>query len=109
MRAGALRHRVTIQSGTPTRDGFGTEVLVWGTVATVWATVRSVSGREQVQPEQIFANVTHQITLRYLAGLTAKMRVLWRGRVLEIQGVREPDNRLRMMQLDCLEVIDGQN
>ena len=110
MRAGRLRHRVTIQRGTPGRDGFGTEVLAWSTVATVWAEVRSNSGHEQVQPnEQIFSNLTHQVTLRYRTGLSAKMRLLWNSRFLEIQSVREPDNRLRMMQLDCMEVVDGQN
>jgi len=105
MRAGRLRHRVTIQYGRTSRDAFGTELLTWLTLATVWADVRSVSGREQVQPdEQIFSNLPHQVTLRYLANVTAKMRSLWNGRVLEIQSVSEPDNRLRMIQLDCMEI-----
>lgn len=110
MRAGRLRHRVRIQQGTPGRDGFGTEVLTWSDVATVWAEVRSVSGGEQTQANmQTFATASHQVTMRYRLGLSPKMRVLWGSRVLEILNAREPDNRMRMVQLNCVEVIDGQS
>jgi SPP1 family predicted phage head-tail adaptor len=109
MRAGRLRHRIIIQKFTAGQDVYGAEVLTWSTLATVWAEVRSTGGREQVQPdEQVFATRTHEVTIRRLAQrLTPKMRVLWSGRILEITDVREPDNRLRMLQLVCTEIIDG--
>jgi SPP1 family predicted phage head-tail adaptor len=106
MRIGTLRHRVRIERGEAAQDGLGAEVLTWREVATVWAEVRSVSGREQTEMgEQIFGLLTHQVWMRYRTGITPKMRLVWNGRVLEIQSVHEVDNRMRSLRLMCLEVL----
>ena len=110
MRAGRLRHRVTIQRGTPGQDAYGAEVLTWSDVATVWAEVHTpFTGNEQTQMDERIAMMTHQVTIRHRNDVTAKMRLLWDGRTLEIiEPPREPDNRMRMMQMNCSEVKDGE-
>jgi SPP1 family predicted phage head-tail adaptor len=41
--AGKLRHRITIQRETTTRDEYGSEVKTWLPLATVWASVEPLS------------------------------------------------------------------
>lgn len=43
IQAGKLRHRITIQRETVTRDEYGSEVKTWDDLATVWASVEPLS------------------------------------------------------------------
>lgn len=104
MRAGELRERIQLQAKQVTRDTFGAEVITWVTQATVWARVTAVSGDEAVTLSQEAATMTHQVVIRYYDGLTPVMRVLWRGRVLEIRSVI-PDEKRQQMTLLCSEVV----
>ena len=75
MRAGNLRHLVTIQKLTTTRDSFGEPVESWTTFATVHAAVEPLSGREYWQAQQIAAETSLRVRIRYLAGLRPTMRI----------------------------------
>ena len=46
MKIGKLRHKVTIQEYTATRDSFGAEVQAWVDKASVFAGITPVSGKE---------------------------------------------------------------
>lgn len=106
MRIGRLRHRITIQEPTITRNDRGAEVLAWSTLATVWAEVRSNTGREQViNNNQEIASATHVVTIRHRDDVTPKMRLQWSGRTFGIESLVESDNRRRMLQLACIEVL----
>ncbi len=104
MRAGELRERIIIQANRPTRDGFNAEVAVWSTFATVWARVETLSGSESITQQAASANLTHRVTIRYLANVAPTMRVSWEDRTLEIVAV-VPDDRRREMKLMCTEVV----
>ena len=58
MRAGSLRHRVTIQRYELVVDEYGAPLRreSWKDVATVWASVDAVSGREFFAPHQVQAD-----------------------------------------------------
>lgn len=43
IQAGNLRHRITIQRETTTRDAYGSEVKTWADLATVWASLDPLS------------------------------------------------------------------
>lgn len=94
MRAGKLRHRVTIQretaEGDPgyVADGEGGYELAWIDVATVWASVRPLSVKEQTFAAQLQDSRTHEVRLRWRNGLTAAHRLLFKGRPLNIRGVQ---------------------
>ena len=107
MQIGRLRERVTIQSKSVSRDGFGAEVIAWVNVATVWADVRSTDGTENVEStvDQMVATISHSVLIRHRAGLSPAMRVVWRGKVLRILSVVEKDNRQRQLLLKCSEVV----
>lgn len=107
MRAGRLRHRVTIQQVTRTRDGFGQPVESWSAFATVWAAVEPLRGREYFAAQQFAAETTHKITLRYLASVLPSMRVLFGSRVFRIEAIKDSAERNVQMELMCVEVLAG--
>lgn len=109
MRAGRLRHRVTIQHRTLGQDDAGALVETWATTAVVWADVRTVGGGERLQPgiEQTVATMQHQVTIRrHPTTILPSQRVIWQGRTLEITSVQEPDNRQRLVLLMCQEIVE---
>jgi SPP1 family predicted phage head-tail adaptor len=102
---GALRHRVTIQSVTRVPNGSGGYTTTWAPVGEVWAAVEPLEGRERIQAMQTDADVSHKVTMRYRAGVTAAMRVLHEGRVLDV--VAPPidhEERHQSMVLLCREL-----
>lgn len=102
MDAGRLRERVTVQQAAEGRNAIGETVLSWSTFAERWASVEGVSAREALTAGQNEISITHKVQMRYLAGLTQRMRILWRGRTLEIVSLLEHDNRSRH-ELICQE------
>lgn len=108
MEAGRLDKRVTIQSMTAARNAIGEPVHTWADVATVWGAVEPVQGREFWEQQQVQSEVTTRIRIRYLAGVTAAMRVTYAGRIYNIRSVIDPRERHDEMQLMCATgVNDG--
>ena len=99
MQFGKLRHRVTIESSSASRDEFGGEVITWATVATTWAAVEPLSGREFLDARRQEAEVSTRIRIRYRAGLVPGMRVTWGDHVYDILAVIERESRRREMWL----------
>jgi len=106
MQAGQLRQRVIIQKDTPTQDSVGQPVPSWGTHLTRWAAVEPLTGREYFTAQQTQAEVTTRIRLRYSSGhgITPKMRVIWDGRIFEIDTVAEVKSGRRELHLMCTEI-----
>lgn len=104
MRAGRLRHRVTIQSATTTVDSFGQPIETWGTFATVWAAVEPLSGREYFDAQQVQSEVSYRVRIRHLSGVVPTMRVSYDSRTLEVLAVLNIDERDREMHLMCREI-----
>lgn len=109
MQAGKLRHRLTLQRQTVTRDSFGGEVVTWVDVATVWGAVEPVAGTETFQQvgEQVLAVAYVKVRVRYRGGITAKMRFIFNSRILDIEHVANLDTRNWEINLLCREVPDG--
>jgi len=102
---GRLRERITIQQATETRNAIGESTQTWATFSQRWASVDGISAREFLTSGQQQTEITHRVRMRYLAGLNSTMRVLWRGRVLEIASCLEHANRSEH-ELLCTERVD---
>ena len=102
---GRLRERVTIQSASEHRNAMGETTQTWSTYAERWASVQGISAREFLLSGQQQTEISHRVRLRYVDGLTSTMRVLWRGRVLEIASALEHNNRSEH-ELLCTERVD---
>ena len=107
MRAGKLRHRITIQQNTPTQNSFGEMEPSWSAFATIWAAVEPLSGDERWTSDQFQSEVSHRIRIRRRVGITPLMRVSWQGRLFDIQAVLEPESNRRELHLLCSEVQGG--
>lgn len=105
MQAGNLRHRIAIQTNTPTQDSYGQPVESWATVATVWAAVDMLTGRELYTAQQAQSEANVRMTIRR-RDVDAKQRVSWDGRIFDVESVIHDATNNRMTQLLCKEVQD---
>ncbi len=104
-RIGDLRHRVTIQQVTETRTASGAVQDAWADVATVWAAVEPLSGREFWAAQQVNAEVTTRVRMRYRPGVMPTMRVMRGTHTYDILAVLNLRERGDEMHLLCKEVI----
>lgn len=112
VRIGELRHKIVIQRrkrvysyssqpgqyfdgyGQPVLDGYGQEVEEWVDFATTWAKVEEEKGREVLANGGKTVNIVNYLfTIRWREGIHEGMRVLWRGKPVEIESVFDPDGR----------------
>lgn len=105
MKIGKLRHRIVIEDSIAGRDSFGAEISEWIQFAKVWANVSPVSGREFIAFKQINAEISTKVTIRYLAGITSEMRVLFKDRIFEINSIINPEEKNVSLLLMCKEVV----
>lgn len=90
-----LRHRVAIEQVTETRDADGGVVTAWATLhSKVPAEIVPLSGREFVAAQAAQAGITARMTIRYVTGITPKMRVVHGADIYNIEAVL-PDPTLR--------------
>lgn len=116
VRIGRLRHQIVIQTPTVTTNDRGAEVLAWPDSPAIAAEIRTVGGSERGTTDVILPLEYHQITIRWPlptgVSLTTKSRIKWVSvlnsvtttRYFGITFIGEPDNRLRMVQLNCTEI-----
>jgi SPP1 family predicted phage head-tail adaptor len=113
MQGGRLRKQVTIQHATVVQDEFGQPIETWANVTTnptVWASIMSKASGERfiTGGEQLQAEISHTVRMRYRADLSVQMRLVWVDiggtRHLMIENIVDPDGRLRELVLMCREV-----
>jgi SPP1 family predicted phage head-tail adaptor len=106
VRAGQLRHRVTLQSPVVTTNTLGEELVTsWADEATVYASVEPLAVREYFASQQLAMETTHMVRLRGRSGIRPKWRVLHQDRVFDVQGVRDVEERGIETQLLCRELV----
>lgn len=105
MRAGELRHRVTIQEASETVTSAGERSKTWNDVATVWAAIEPLTGRERWQAQQVMATATHRVRMRYRGDVDVENRLVYGSRVLDILQVINPDERGRELVIICAEAV----
>lgn len=104
MKAGNLRHRVTIQRSTDALDATTQEITqTWTTLATVWAEVLDMSGSERFRAAQVQPGATVTVRIRYRDDVTSKMRIRHGSRYLNIESVIDMEGRNRERLLICSE------
>jgi SPP1 family predicted phage head-tail adaptor len=112
MRAGTLRHKLTIESPTRSDSATGDYVITWAAFVDAWGSVNPLNSRETVRVRQAELNTTHLVTIRYVQGITTDMRVRVSGnggengvdRLLNIVGISQSFLQRRMLELSCVEV-----
>lgn len=110
MNAGKLRHQVKLQRPvkiqSPTTGAVSNS---WEYVADIWAEVVPSSAREFVAAMSVQSEITTRITIRHRNDVTARNRILFRGKIYNIEGVLpDPVSGIEYLTLPCSEgVNDG--
>ena len=104
---GEMRHRLTYQEPIIKDDDYGDAVTTWETVSVAWGKVSPASGSESVVGEQLRADVSHTVTIRYGAvAARANGRFLLdsTGRILNVVSCLDVDERRWQLNIACKEV-----
>lgn len=111
LRAGQLDQRVTFQRLTRTADTQGGGAVVWAAISglsNVAAMITWDSGDEMPRSDQLVAQRRGVVRTRYSAlmdGVTAKDRIVWNSRTLEIVGSPMPGG-MRLREWFDFPVVD---
>ena len=100
---GKLRHRITIQTYTASKNSFGEEIKLWTDYARVSASIEPLSGKELFTAQQLHAETTTQIIIRYLEGMNTSMRILFGTKVYDILHISNKEERNIAVYLLCKE------
>lgn len=106
MQAGRLRRRIVIKQPVEARNGFGDVITTWSTVATVWGSVEPLRGREYMLGQQVQAETTVRIRMRYRSDVLPSWRVVEGAHVYDIKDIVY-DPRRREMDLMCADTVQG--
>lgn len=109
MRAGRLRHRVTIRNLVETQSTItGQMAQSWSTLSTaVWASIDPITSRsykEQFVAQQHLSQIDCVITVRYLSGISVKGKVINGSAEYNIEAIFDTEERNRELQLMCSRV-----
>lgn len=107
MRAGTLRHKVSIQAHAGGRTAHGGTAQDYQEVAAVWGEVVPLSGRELEFGKAVDGRVSHRVTLRFGKNrdVTPRHRLVARGRTFNILSVLNVDERDRTLVCLCEEAV----
>lgn len=112
MRAGMLRHRLTVQAPDVQERLDGSQevtfsdVIVKGRPLTIYGRVEPLRMDEFVIAGQDTSRTYVRLTVRYFAGLLPTMQfVMETGRVFEITGLLNNDERNRQYQILATEKL----
>lgn len=107
MRAGQLRHYCTFITPGETRGAGGNIEYDYldGAEQSIdaYAEITPVAGREVLEASATQAEITHEVKLRFVTGITSKTRVIHEGRTFEGVSVRNVQERDRELILSCTE------
>ena len=102
---GALRHRVTLQSGARIPDAGGGAEITWTDNATLWASLKALAGSDRDAADRLDARTKYKLRLRYREDVTPGMRFVTGNRVYTIKAVLDEDGHHRWLSCICEEGV----
>ena len=104
IKTGDLRHRLALQSNTPTISAGGSQTDSYATYATVWGSLRPIRGQELINAQQISAEVTSKATIRYNSAVIPTDRIVFESRTLEIVDIIDFDEMHIFQEMTLKEI-----
>lgn len=101
MRAGSLKHWITIQDRQDTQNEIGEMVSSWVDVATLKGNVRYLNGVETIKSNAPASIVKASIRIRRGTNVTASMRVMHGATILNVQAVLPGGDHGEYVDLVC--------
>jgi len=111
MQAGLVRKVAILQKRDDIQDATGAQVVTWTTLASTRAYIEPLRGQKGLDAQVINAEVSHQITLRFMPIFkkpleVAKMRLLSGDRTFIIHASINKDERNREITLLATEGLN---
>jgi len=103
-RVGQLRHQVTLAKRQDVPDVFTGLSATFSGAQVVWAAILPVSGGTWIGSQQVGAQVTHRIVVRYLPDITSDHEITCGARRFRIRRVSDWEERGRWTLMDCEEL-----
>jgi len=103
MDSGDLKHRITIQYPTITKDATGAPITTWNDSATVWAAIWPVSANEITAANSTTMVISHRIRIRYRSVLRSSWRLKFGSRYFAIISILNPNESNELLDLMCKE------
>lgn len=104
--AGMMKHPLIVEAFSTTRQPDFTNRPTWTPDPIMQgASIRQLNGREQAESQQMKATATHEVKMRYYAGLTPQHRLRWGIRTFHIVSVNNVEEANVNHELRCLEVV----
>jgi len=106
VRAGKLRHLVTVESAIETPSDAGEwEVAIWAVFATTRAEITPLKGTEKFQAQHLDPEITHLVRMRFIDGIIPAMRIVWGSRTFDIKSALNIEERNREIEILAIERI----
>ncbi len=102
MRAGLLRHRLTLEKPTEAVGAWGDGTPTYTTQATVWGQVEGITGLDR---GGIVAEAEYRVRTRYRSDVDPRWRIGWGTRKLGILSAVDPDGRTRELLVFAREIV----
>lgn len=104
MRAGKLRTLITIEQRTNSPDGMGGVTTSWTEFCKSWG--RQIIKRADANTiaDQIESVQYSRWEVRYIDGISPKMRIVVGSRVMEINAVYDPSQKRERLEIVCTEL-----
>lgn len=93
MRAGELDRQIVIEQPNEVKGTKGELITTWLTFATLPAHFRPLRGREYFAAGQVNAQENAAFTMRWMSGITPKMRINFDGKIWDIRNIAEIGRR----------------
>jgi SPP1 family predicted phage head-tail adaptor len=100
MKAGRMTEAVTVERETETVDQYGTVTKTWATIATRKAEIIQAGTTELLKPFGEEEQSAIVFRVRYVADVTTKDRLTYRGQAFNIRDIKEIGRR-RGLDLRC--------
>lgn len=102
LNAGEMRNKIEIQEYVESVNENGYPVNDWETKHVLWAKIKTVKGSESINASAEINTNTYRFIVRYTHGLNAKQRVLFKGRLYDIQAVLQDDELMNTQTVIAL-------
>lgn len=103
MNIGKLNKRVFFQKPITEPDGYGGEKVNYQDVCEVWAYIEPLKDSERYIHSQLKSEATHRIVIRYRNEIDKTMRIVFRGRIFEIESIIEENFEKRFLILEVIQ------
>jgi SPP1 family predicted phage head-tail adaptor len=105
IRPGTMRHRATLQQRATGLDAAGGVRNAWEDFATRWASLERTPGSEVWASAQNSGRVPAVFSLRYLAGVTPAMRLVYDGKVYNVLSAVDQEGRKAEIVITAEELV----